>query len=87
MNIIFKVKQTFSLTVRNVFVIAGTISSGEIRPGMLIREPSFDLAIDSIELVNNDNEDELIALLFSQKDEAKIGLLKNVKENDLLYIS
>lgn len=88
MNAVFSITQTFQLTARKVFVVAGVLESGQIDKGMFLVDLSNNIRIkiSSIEMIAK-NREELIGLLFTDLSEEHLRYFKELKEDDWVIIA
>ena len=87
----FHVKETFELQDRNLFVMAGSILEGEIRPSMFVHIPcnsSLDITarIHSIETIRRHDVEDVRLCIKSEPDKMDFLTAFNIK-NETIEVS
>ena len=77
----FKITKAFSITARNMYVLAGNLMLGNIESGMFLinQESDTGIKINSVESINSNDSNELIALTFFNLTEHELEFLKRLK--------
>ena len=77
----FKITKALSTTARNMFVLAGNLILGNIESGMslIIQENDTGIKINSVESINSNDSNELIALTFFNLREYELEFLKRLE--------
>ena len=83
----FHVRSTFTLKSRNLFILAGSIVEGFVKPGMSVRiafKPSFSLVleINSIEFSRRPGGEEDVCLCIKCEEDRKLGFLNGLAIDD-----
>ena len=73
----FYVRDCFEIPARSIFVLAGSIAEGEVRPGMFVHVPlnaqsSIVVPIQSIESARRDMGEDLCLCISAQSDEFEL---------------
>lgn len=83
----FHVTNTFTIEGRRLFILAGSIVDGEIRPGMFVRVP-FNSALEmtaqihSIEFAHRLDGGESLCLCIPCSDEKELEIWRGLKISD-----
>ena len=84
----FKITKALSITVRNMFVLAGNLILGNIKSGMflIIQENDTGIKINSVESINPNDSNELIALTFFNLREYELEFLKRLEMGSIALL-
>lgn len=84
----FKITKALSITARNTPVLAGNIILGNIYISifLIIQENDTGIKINSVESINSNDSDELIALTFFNLREYELEFLKRLEMGSIALL-
>ena len=83
-----KITKALSITARNMFVLAGNLILGNIKSGMFLinQENDTGIKINSVESINSNDSNELIALTFFNLREYELEFLKRLEMGSIALL-
>jgi hypothetical protein len=83
MSTLFRVEDTFAITLRNLFVLAGEIVEGTVRAGMVLQIPLNDMVtmtapVHGVEFVDGPGQRSRIGLTLQYEDEADLAFWRGL---------
>ena len=76
---LFHVREAFALESRGLFVMAGSVVDGVVRPGMIAAVPrssgvSLDAVVSAVEFLLRSDHQEEVCLCVSGEDDAELAM-------------